>query len=85
MKGDVLAAAFTALFTTSTYAHPRGSEPFQFKVSIDVAEVTADPTYAVLFFEGSELCTLGDHYTVKAKVDCKKFPICEYHVSYTAT
>lgn len=84
MKGNLLAAVFAALFTTSTYAHPRVSDGIQFKVSIDVAEVTEDPTtYAVLFFEGAKLCPSGDFYTLKKPVNCSEFIIGGFTSSYS--
>ena len=84
MKGHLLAAVFAALFTTSTYAHPRGSDAIQFKVSIDVAEVTEDPTtFAVLFFAGAKLCPSGDFYTRTEPVNCSEFIIGGFTPSYS--
>ena len=76
MKSSLLTAVFAALFTTSSYAHPRIPETLQFKVSIDVSEVTEQPpTYAVLFFEGALFCPTGNHYTITAPVNGAPIPI----------
>ena len=85
MKGNLLAAAFATLFTASTYAHPRVSESLQFKVSIDVAEVTEDPTFGVLFFAGADIAENGEFYTEKQETSCIAFVIGEFKIPFKAT
>ena len=85
MKSNLLAAAFATLFTASTYAHPRVSESLQFKVSIDVAEVTKDPTYGVLFFAGDDIAANGQWYTYETTADCSTFELGEFNLPCTAT
>lgn len=75
MKLDLLAAAFAALFTALSYAHPPGPEALQLKLSLDIAEPAKEPTWAVLVFDGALLCPQGDHYTIRTKVDGSEFHI----------
>ena len=85
MKGNLLAAAFATLFTASAYAHPRVSESLQFKVSIDVAEVTDEPTFGVLLFAGDDIAASGEYYTYETRADCSSFDLGEFNLPYTAT